>query len=81
MIFVLTCSEMLAATSVEYHTLSRMLNPNVSTEIQGGIKMGDKDSSLSPLYAVATLDGTLMLVQDENVMWYVIKIHYWSLHL
>jgi hypothetical protein len=62
---------MLAATSVEYHTLSRMLNPNVSTEIQGGIKTGDIDSSLSPLYAVATLDGTLMLVQDENVVWYV----------
>lgn len=72
MIFVFTCSEMLAATSVEYHTLSRMLNPNVSTEIQGGIKTGDTDSSVSPLYAVATLDGTLMLVQDENVVWYVI---------
>lgn len=62
-------SEVLAATSVEYHTLSRMLNPNVSTEIQGGIKMGDADSSLSPLYAIATLDGTLMLVQDENIVW------------
>jgi hypothetical protein len=72
MIFVLTCSEVLAVTSVEYHTLSRMLNPNVSTEIQGGIKRGDADSSLSPLYAIATLDGTLMLVQDENIVWYVI---------
>jgi hypothetical protein len=63
---------MLAATSVEYHTLSRMLNPNVSTEIQGAIKTRDIDSSLSPLYAVATLDGTLMLVQDENIVWYII---------
>jgi hypothetical protein len=27
---------------------------------------------VSPRYAVATLDGTLMLVQDENVIWYVI---------
>ncbi|XP_069677567.1 KICSTOR complex protein ITFG2-like isoform X1 [Periplaneta americana] len=66
-----TNSEMLAPTSVEYHPLScsRMRNPNVSTEIQGGIKMGSTDTSASSLYAVATLDGTLMLVQDENVVW------------
>jgi len=72
--FVLAFSEVLATTSVEYHPLScsRMRNPNVSTEIQGGIKTGDTGSSVSPRYAVATLDGTLMLVQDENVIWYVI---------
>jgi hypothetical protein len=81
MIFVLIYSEVLAATSVEYHTLSRMLNPNISTEIQGGIKTGNTNSSLSPLYAVATLDGTLMLVQDEHVMWYVMSSRCWSLHV
>jgi hypothetical protein len=70
----LTCSEMLATTFVEYHPLScsRMRNQNVSTQIQGGIRTGEKDSSVSPRYAVATLDGTLLLVQDETVLWYVI---------
>ncbi|KAJ9600117.1 hypothetical protein L9F63_009593 [Diploptera punctata] len=58
-------------TSVEYHplTCSRMRNPNVSTEIQGEIRTGNSDPNTSPRYAVATLDGTLMLVQDENVLW------------
>jgi hypothetical protein len=73
-IFVLTCSEVLPTTFVEYHQLScsRLRNPNVSTEIQGGIRTGVTDSSVSPRYAVATLDGTLLLVQDETVLWYVI---------
>jgi hypothetical protein len=76
-IFVLLYSEVLAATSVEYHALasSKMRNPNVSTEIQGGIRTGGTDSGVSLRYAVATLDGILMLVEDESVIWYVILSH------
>ncbi|PSN49816.1 Integrin-alpha FG-GAP repeat-containing protein 2 [Blattella germanica] len=64
-------NEQLPSTSVEYHPLSssRMRNLNISTEIQGGIKTGDSEPGSSPRYAVATLDGTLMLVQDEVVIW------------
>jgi hypothetical protein len=72
---MLLCSEALAATSIEYHALSssKMRNPNVSTEIQGGIRTGGSDSCVTLRYAVATLDGTLMLVEDESVIWYVTR--------
>ncbi|XP_063232769.1 KICSTOR complex protein ITFG2-like [Bacillus rossius redtenbacheri] len=63
----------LASTSVDYHPLtsSRMRNPNVSTGVLGcirppGVKEDDKTCMR---YAVATLDGTLMLVQNEEVLW------------
>lgn len=55
--------------SIDYHPLaySHMRNPNVSTEILGNIAQGT--SGHGSLYAVATLDGTLMLVQDEQILW------------
>lgn len=59
--------------SIDYHPLaySHMRNPNVSTEILGNISQGAAaaDGSRGALYAVATLDGTLMLVQDEQILW------------
>ena len=59
--------------SIDYHPLaySHMRNPNVSTEIVGNISQGsgNLDENKGSLYAVATLDGTLMLVQDELILW------------
>lgn len=47
-----------------------MRNPNISTEIIGNIEQGpEKSNDKGSPYAVATLDGTLMLVQDEQVLW------------
>lgn len=65
--------ELLSKMSIDYHPLaySHMRNPNVSTEILGNISQGAAaaDGSRGALYAVATLDGTLMLVQDEQILW------------
>lgn len=61
----------LGETSVDYHQLclNSMRNPNVSTEILGDIETGCKDDKGSP-FAVATLDGTLMLVHhDDEILW------------
>ena len=59
--------------SIDYHPLNHphMRNPNVSTEIVGNISQGAEvaDESKGSVYAVATLDGTLMLVQDEHIQW------------
>lgn len=53
-----------------------MRSPNVSTEIVGSVKTGlDKtrvDAGLP--YTVSTTDGTLMLVQDEVILWYAVLI-------
>ncbi|KAJ1521491.1 hypothetical protein ONE63_003156 [Megalurothrips usitatus] len=56
--------------SVDYHPLciNSMRNPNVSTEILGDIRSGRNEKG-SP-FAVATLDGTLMLVHnDDEILW------------
>lgn len=42
----------------------------MSTEILGDIETGRKDDNGSP-FAVATLDGTLMLVHNDDILWYV----------
>lgn len=60
--------------SIDYHPLaySHMRNPNVSTEILGNISqgtLGEIEGNKGALYAVATLDGTLMMVQDEQILW------------
>lgn len=50
-----------------------MRNHNISTEILGDFKTDDKTDTKekrSP-YAVATLDGTIMLVQNEVILWWV----------
>lgn len=50
-----------------------MRNPNVSTEILGDIETGRGDNKGSP-FAVATLDGTLMLVHnDDEILWCVTR--------
>ena len=64
--------ELLSKLSIDFHPLaySHMRNPKVSTEILGNISQGPAaDASRGSLYAVATLDGTLMLVQDEQILW------------
>lgn len=58
---------------VDYHPLysSQMRNPGISSEIVGSLKTNlpiDKKKG-GTRYAVATLDGSLMLVQDEKVVW------------
>ncbi|XP_067007685.2 KICSTOR complex protein ITFG2 [Anabrus simplex] len=65
-------SEELTSTSIDYHplSLSHMRNPNVSTEIVGDVRPPDNAKEGSTMrYAVATLDGTLMLVQNEDILW------------
>ena len=59
--------------SIDYHPLaySHMRNPNVSTEILGNISQGRArdndglDQEKGALYAVATLDGTLVAHPSE----------------
>lgn len=51
--------------------LSHMRNPNVSSVVAGGVK-GSGDTGEPPtgsLMALATLDGTLMLVDGDNILW------------
>lgn len=54
----------------EYHqlTLSQMRNHHVSTEVLGGIRV-NKDSDSYNLIVVATLDGTLMLANKDEILW------------
>ncbi|XP_075213351.1 KICSTOR complex protein ITFG2-like [Lycorma delicatula] len=53
-----------------------MRNPNISTEIIGNIEQGpNKPTNKGYPYAVATLDGTLMLVQDEQIIWSIQMDH------
>nr|XP_006821728.1 PREDICTED: integrin-alpha FG-GAP repeat-containing protein 2-like [Saccoglossus kowalevskii] len=55
---------------VIYHPISttRARNPGVSTEIVGHISRGT-ESGKDNLYALCTLDGTLMLVADDKIQW------------
>ncbi|KAH1011289.1 hypothetical protein HUJ04_000695 [Dendroctonus ponderosae] len=78
-------------SSVDYEFLgiSRMRNPNISTEIIGDLnscsnqtncedpKHSDEDKELfkNRPYALATLDGTIMLVQDEVILWAIAVDH------
>ncbi|KAG9509377.1 KICSTOR complex protein ITFG2 [Fragariocoptes setiger] len=62
----------------EYHQLSlaQMRNPHISTDIIGGINLC-KDSKRNPsessksssLIVISTLDGTLMLVDKDEILW------------
>ncbi|KAK3917380.1 KICSTOR complex protein ITFG2 [Frankliniella fusca] len=63
-------SNQFGETSVVYHPLciNSMRNPNVSTEILGDIETGHNNDKGSP-FAVATLDGTLMLVHNDEILW------------
>ncbi|KAL1502311.1 hypothetical protein ABEB36_007476 [Hypothenemus hampei] len=69
--------------SIDYQFLgiSRMRNQNISTEIIGDlmqsndIEQEDQNRYKNRPYAVATLDGTIMLVQDEVILWAIAVDH------
>lgn len=77
--------------SVDYQFLgiSRMRNQNISTEILGDLKCSNSSQKTAAdnsndngqcvtkgrPYAVATLDGTIMLVQDEIILWAIAVDH------
>ncbi|XP_017774191.1 PREDICTED: integrin-alpha FG-GAP repeat-containing protein 2-like [Nicrophorus vespilloides] len=69
-------SEYLTGSFIDYQFLglSRMRNHNISTEIVGNLKTKKGDCKEFP-YAVATLDGTIMLVQDEIILWEIAVDH------
>lgn len=65
-------SETLPGSTIDYQFLglSRMRNQNISTEITGDLSVGCGETEMKGRpYAVATLDGTIMLVQDEIILW------------
>ncbi|KAL1426095.1 hypothetical protein MTO96_018568 [Rhipicephalus appendiculatus] len=66
-------SALLMSVSPQHHKLglSHMRNPNVSSVIAGSILGTTRDGEpVSSLMALATLDGTLMLVDDgDNILW------------
>ncbi|KAI4472029.1 integrin alpha repeat domain-containing [Holotrichia oblita] len=85
-------NENLTGFSVDYEFLgiSRMRNPNISSEILGDVRTipnlnTSVDSNQSDQssggkiqgnpYAIATLDGTIMLVQDEVILWAIAVDH------
>ncbi|XP_015928264.1 KICSTOR complex protein ITFG2 [Parasteatoda tepidariorum] len=61
----------LKLTTPVHHALasSRMRNPNISSEILGGICGVRNGKPTDSLIAVATLDGTLMLVDGDEILW------------
>lgn len=63
-------TEYVSKLTPEYHqlALAQMRNHHVSTEVLGSIKDG-KDSSSYSLIVIATLDGTLMLVNKDETLW------------
>lgn len=64
-------TEYISKLTPEYHQLAlgQMRNPHVSTEALGGIRNGKSSSLGSHLIALATLDGTLMLVDKDQTLW------------
>ena len=58
-------TEILSNMSVEYEPLgvNRRRNPNVSAEILGGFHSRD---GVGSRYAICTLDGTIMLGNENN---------------
>lgn len=64
---------------VDYVPLSskKLRNFNISSEIIGNLLMADSDNNEKEegmMYAVATLDGHLMLIRDEEIIWYTLMI-------
>ncbi|XP_044269224.1 KICSTOR complex protein ITFG2-like [Tribolium madens] len=74
-------SDTMPGSAIDYQFLgiSRMRNQNISTEILGdfqsrNLESQNEDAKKCP-YAVATLDGTIMLVQDEVILWAIAVDH------
>lgn len=63
-------TEYVSKLTPEYHqlALAQMRNHHISTEVLGGIKNG-RDSQSYTLIVIATLDGTLMLVNKDEILW------------
>lgn len=63
-------TEYISKLTPEYHqlALSQMRNHHVSTEVLGGIRVSKRSDSYS-LVVVATLDGTLTLVDKDEIRW------------
>ncbi|KAF5286082.1 hypothetical protein FQA39_LY16428 [Lamprigera yunnana] len=75
-------TESLIGSKIDYQFLgiSRARNQNISTEIVGDIINKREDRRGHP-YTVATLDGTIMLVYDEIILWSIAVDHQiFSLH-
>ncbi|KAK8787224.1 hypothetical protein V5799_022999 [Amblyomma americanum] len=68
-----TAEEALMSVGPQHHKLglSHMRNPNVSSVITGSIRGTTRDGGepVDSLMALATLDGTLMLVDGDNILW------------
>lgn len=60
--------------TVDYQPLTsrRMRHVGISSQILGNIKVSKESQSdkKGTPYVVATLDGTLMFVRDEEIQWY-----------
>ncbi|XP_057661864.1 KICSTOR complex protein ITFG2-like isoform X3 [Diorhabda carinulata] len=77
------------SSSIDYQFLgiSRMRNQNISTEILGDLQCSqynnvenfeasqEGSTAKGKPYALATLDGTIMLVQDEVILWAIAVDH------
>jgi len=63
-------TEYISKLTPEYHqlALAQMRNHHISTEILGGLKNGPTPESFTSL-VIATLDGTLMLVNKDQILW------------
>lgn len=63
-------TEYISKLTPEYHqlALAQMRNHYISTEVLGGIRDGKNSKSFS-LIVIATLDGTLMLVNKDEILW------------
>ncbi|KAF5297396.1 hypothetical protein FQR65_LT01327 [Abscondita terminalis] len=73
-------TESIAGSKIDYQFLgiSRTRNQNISTEIVGNLISDKKDGNS---YTVATLDGTIMMVHEENILWSLAVDHQiFSLH-
>lgn len=65
-------TEYISKLTPEYHqlALAQMRNHHVSTEVLGSIKDKDReDPNSCSLIVIATLDGTLMLVNKDEILW------------
>lgn len=75
MFFFSSTEENVPAVDYQFLGINRMRNPNISTEILGNLRPiegkseSTQSNSKSTPYALATLDGTIILVKDEVILW------------
>ncbi|XP_023931939.1 KICSTOR complex protein ITFG2 isoform X2 [Lingula anatina] len=64
-------SDRSVSPTLTFHPLSsaRARNPGVTTEIVGDIQKPGGVEDKGTFYALCTLDGTLMLVEDDKILW------------